>query len=600
MSAWIPLRESIDLPRERVGGKAHRLARLLRDGAPVPDGFVLPVDAQSNVAAAAAELRERAPNTERWILRSSSPLEDRPGQSAAGLFTSHEAAPRELEAVLRQVLASATSAPTQTLLAEQSPLAVLAQPWLRAQIWLTVEARAAQALQLEGWRRTPDGRETIPNPALDAVELRTQLSPLSRWFAAEPDWPASLLEVLHDGSQWWLLQKRPAPSSALPENASWRLDFEHCTRPLCPLLAALLDGGVPSPDSRLHQGRWYVREGELGEVDATQAKLALSQSRQKLLRLDGAIESLRERFARVGDDVALWRNGVDRWLRLHALYFERPTALLRAWLAAHPAPRGALAQSLAERRGREIAALGTERGANWQALLERYGHLSAWPWDGRGRSAWEEPELLAQFALHETEIGEVRSASLSAQIACHLEDDDEHLARLYAVFRLALRDIWQARVGSSADWESALELAPAELFALLERWDEAAYAIALADGRARAAAWAQAPELEASRATCIVPGKVRGPACVRQSALEGGPPPLGSILVVPAISPFDAVAFARIGGLAVEAPERLSHAVILAREHGIPTVIGLTGACERWHDAKEFELDATLGTLVSI
>jgi phosphohistidine swiveling domain-containing protein len=189
---------------------------------------------------------------------------------------------------------------------------------------------------------------------------------------------------------------------------------------------------------------------------------------------------------------------------------------------------------------------------------------------------------------------------LSAQIARHLEDDDEHLARLYAVFRLALRAIWTARIGVRADWESALDLAPCELFALLEAWDDGAYATALAAGRARAQSWAQEPALTTEAATCVVPGKVRGPACVRRSALEAGPPPLGSILLVPAISPFDAIVFSRIRGLVVEAPERLSHAVILAREHGIPTLIGMAGACERWKEARELELDAALGRLASV
>ena len=52
-----------------------------------------------------------------------------------------------------------------------------------------------------------------------------------------------------------------------------------------------------------------------------------------------------------------------------------------------------------------------------------------------------------------------------------------------------------------------------------------------------------------------------------------------------------------MAGVAVEHGGAMGHAAILARELGLPAVIGLPGLMGRIHEGDEVELDPTSGTL---
>ena len=123
-SPWIRLEDATD--RARFGGKASTLARLLGGGLPVVPGWVLGVEAEPDIEVLLAQ------PVSRWILRSSSPLEDRPGFSAAGLFrsTSADASRDELDRGLHAVLDSAADPRLVALVGADAPVAVLAQPHL--------------------------------------------------------------------------------------------------------------------------------------------------------------------------------------------------------------------------------------------------------------------------------------------------------------------------------------------------------------------------------------------------------------------------------------------------------------------------------------
>jgi len=83
-SDWTPLREALD--PERFGRKAATLAALVQARSPVLPGWVAPVDVDPDPGAL-LDLHA----TRDWMLRSSSPLEDRPEGSAAGVFHSGHA-----------------------------------------------------------------------------------------------------------------------------------------------------------------------------------------------------------------------------------------------------------------------------------------------------------------------------------------------------------------------------------------------------------------------------------------------------------------------------------------------------------------------------
>ena len=77
----------------------------------------------------------------------------------------------------------------------------------------------------------------------------------------------------------------------------------------------------------------------------------------------------------------------------------------------------------------------------------------------------------------------------------------------------------------------------------------------------------------------------------------GGDPPPGAVLVVTHLDPRLAPVIPRLGGLVAETGSPLSHLAILAREHGVPTVVGHAGATERYHDGDLLAVDGSAGTV---
>jgi pyruvate,water dikinase len=80
----------------------------------------------------------------------------------------------------------------------------------------------------------------------------------------------------------------------------------------------------------------------------------------------------------------------------------------------------------------------------------------------------------------------------------------------------------------------------------------------------------------------------------------GDDPPAGAVLVVTHLDPRLATVVPRLAGLVAETGSPLSHLAILAREHGVPTVVGHAGATERYHDGEMVEVDGTVGSVRSL
>jgi phosphohistidine swiveling domain-containing protein len=77
----------------------------------------------------------------------------------------------------------------------------------------------------------------------------------------------------------------------------------------------------------------------------------------------------------------------------------------------------------------------------------------------------------------------------------------------------------------------------------------------------------------------------------------GGDPPVGAVLVVTHLDPRLATVIPRLAGLVAETGSPLSHLAILAREHGIPTVVAHAGATTTYREAQRLEVDGTAGTV---
>jgi phosphohistidine swiveling domain-containing protein len=77
----------------------------------------------------------------------------------------------------------------------------------------------------------------------------------------------------------------------------------------------------------------------------------------------------------------------------------------------------------------------------------------------------------------------------------------------------------------------------------------------------------------------------------------GEDPPAGAVLVVPHLDPRLATVLPRLGGLVAETGSTLSHLAILAREHGVPTVVGLADATTSFATGQLVAVDGAAGTV---
>ena len=72
-------------------------------------------------------------------------------------------------------------------------------------------------------------------------------------------------------------------------------------------------------------------------------------------------------------------------------------------------------------------------------------------------------------------------------------------------------------------------------------------------------------------------------------------PEPGDVLVVRTLDPALAALLPGLGGLVAETGSVLSHLAILAREYGVPTVVGLADATERFSDGAWVVVDGSTG-----
>lgn len=81
---------------------------------------------------------------------------------------------------------------------------------------------------------------------------------------------------------------------------------------------------------------------------------------------------------------------------------------------------------------------------------------------------------------------------------------------------------------------------------------------------------------------------------------RGRDPQEGEVLVVGTLDPTLAPLLPRLGGLVAETGNALSHLAILAREFGVPTVVGSEGALERFLEGAVVIVDGTTGEVSEV
>ena len=90
-------------------------------------------------------------------------------------------------------------------------------------------------------------------------------------------------------------------------------------------------------------------------------------------------------------------------------------------------------------------------------------------------------------------------------------------------------------------------------------------------------------------------GRARGPARVVTNLQEALSLPTGSILVTQATDPGWTPVFAVLAGLVLEIGGTLSHGAIVAREYGVPAVVGVPRATERIRDGQLITVNGSAG-----
>lgn len=95
-------------------------------------------------------------------------------------------------------------------------------------------------------------------------------------------------------------------------------------------------------------------------------------------------------------------------------------------------------------------------------------------------------------------------------------------------------------------------------------------------------------------------GRIKATVKVLESVLESEKLVKGDILVTRQTDPGWALVFPMIGGLIVERGGALSHGAIVAREFGIPAVVGVAGITKQFQDGDVVILDGNLGKIKKV
>ena len=358
---------------------------------------------------------------------------------------------------------------------------------------------------------------------------------------------------------------------------------------------------------------------------------------------------------------ALWKDLETRWLHQWYITVENDTALmtllgwaqkrfsedqLRIFLTmdtpsgqqlrafqdhahtfwADPHLRAAL-EAEDEARFADRLAQWPDRGAGWQRYFHRFGgrfpnelrledasplddfsllaqSLRALAAQPKSPAPTQTPETgfpwgirkLRQFIQQRESLRLLRSSAFGWLRKILLESGQRHaeLGHLLApedVFWLQI-DEWEK--GEPSDWKPRVAARKAEA----ARHAEDVYPRAFAAMPGESAPLYR-PELEAGDAwegQCVVPGRLKGRVLVMPT-FHPGPYPEFDILVAKHTDPGWSFLIGQARGLVVEQGGLLSHASIVARELGSPTLIGVPDITQHLRTGEQVVLDSTQGRL---
>ena len=609
------------------GAKAANLARLIAAGLPVPDGFVvedhafrfvageLPRDpgelghALERVAAQiaieeavpaqlVAEVSRRARELGTLAVRSSASLEDARTGSGAGVFASVTAvAPTDVWPAIRNVWASALAPLAATYArGREIAIAVVVQRFVRGD-GLTVYTRPAG--DPRGSKITVQRGDYVREYARDdvdpivAIALRAEHA-----IGAAGGADVELVET-RDGALW-VVQARPIvhpppratrtpPPPALlaalvADGRRWTWDVAHNPDPLSPAQAGLVErverAGIAPWSMRLCAGYLYTTPR------TALPRIAISD-RAELEARAAAIE------ARIGEllagDLAL-ADAIDRYLAFYAIWANELAPLIASVPRSHAAgarPSAVEATLLAAARG-ELAI---------DAALDRLAPLAP-AWDVAVPTFGERPHVIRDAIARANRAADLAAApdDLASAAADLAERDDLLFAQAQWLVRQALLATAAAHAVDPDDicWVSLDDAVAGRL----DPDDVRRRAAAARAAHERAASWAMPlviggdggddrSPLRGFGSGARISGRVVRFASLASAAFVGR----GDIIVTRAITPALAVFVVGCAGIISETGGPLDHGAAIARELGIPYVVGCRDATALLHDGMHVTID---------
>ncbi|MGN6110588.1 MAG: PEP/pyruvate-binding domain-containing protein [Kofleriaceae bacterium] len=626
-----------------AGGKAAGLARLIAAQLPVPEGFAiggeafralagpLAIDDAAAIGHALGEAARRIESAElppalvadvearalplgRLAVRSSATIEDGEAGAAAGVFSSRIAVPPgELWPAIRAVWASALT-PLAASYARRRhaelAVGVIVQRYIdgeratvytrppgapeRDELWIQ---RADQLVKLR--RGDPDPRAVLALAAERAIDA-PRGADVELVIAGDAIWIVQARPIVHPAPR---VRTPPPPIVIAPlvaDGRRWTWDVAHNPDPLSVAQAGLVErveaAGIAPWSMRVCAGYLYTASGEPPPRPQLADRAAL----------DAMVADLEARIER-----AL---GPDRELPIDEA-IERYLAFYRIWACevgpAISAARAGLsaAQLLGARPSAvEATLIAAARGElDEPAVFARLGAMAP-AWDIAVPTFAERPTLLraaiARAQQMPTPAPVVPSGSELARGGADLaERDDLWFARAQWLVRRALLARTRA-LGIAPDdafWLPLDELAAATD---LDPDDAHRRASAARTAAARSARWDMplmvgGPPVEPGRALHGVgsggraTGRVFRFDSLGRDVLVGS----GDVVVVRAVTPALAVLVTGCAALVSETGGLLDHGAAMARELGIPCVVGCREAWSLLSDGMIVTVDGDAGTV---
>jgi phosphohistidine swiveling domain-containing protein len=610
--------------RPEVGAKTERLARVREAGLPTLDGVVLLPD---------DPVGEIALEGDRFIVRSSSSVEDRAGASSAGVFESVRNVTRDgITAAVESVRASANGAAARSYFGDAAiSMAVLIQPMASAK---------KLAVAMSGERGFLVEERAAAEPEWGDVEARTvETGPLFELLKR--------LEALVGGPidaelaldpEITVLQVRPRSRGSLEavddafrrfgEPGRWKLDAEHNPQPLSAAqagLVALVEELQVGPRQRVIAGWLFV---ESGAPPRNLAPLPLADLRRRFD--EGVAPDCRRKFAAASD----LESALGAFAHLYKRYVgEVSPSISRAKAQLDQLLRMNLGEPLSQ-HGNLLGGIGGaalrrdqalwEVGRDPSRLLPYFTDFGAWSpaWDVAVPPDDESPSRVEAAARAFTEEPRIKHdvAVAAADHAAHelLERLDRMSRRAFKALLPTVRSAMEVGEDDDALFFEAQRLVRRALLSLsipdvfdipldAVRNNNGDWARLAAEGRAarEAAARITPPSLiHDGQPHHLLPSEkrvLRGHATSGQArgrAFRGGDQvPDDAVLVVPALLPSLAYLLPRCRALVTAHGGATSHGATLAREYGIPAVLGARGA-DSIPDGAELFVDGSAGRVL--